>query len=130
MKNEAISEREGIILIILFIIGNYILIGAGGQAKQDAWIAIIISISWSVLLLLMFSRILYLYPKKDLFDILQIVMGKFIGKIISILMIWFAFHSGTLVLRILSEYTNALVFPDTPVVLPMVQYYTMILNQF
>ena len=75
----------------------------------------------------MFSRILYLYPKKDLFDILQIVMGKFIGKTISILMIWFAFHSGTLVLRILSEYTNAIVFPDTPVVLPMIFFIILII---
>ena len=44
----------------------------------------------------MFSRILSLYPGKDLFDILQIVMGKFVGKFISILMIWFAFHDGSL----------------------------------
>ena len=35
-------------------------------------------------------------------------------------MIWFAFHSGTLVLRVLSDYTNTLVFTDTPVVIPMV----------
>jgi len=100
MKNEAISERQGIILIILFILGNSLLIGAGGQAKQDAWIAIIISILWSIILLLMFSRILSLYPGKDLFDILQIVMGKIIGKIVSILMIWFAFHFGTLQYRL------------------------------
>lgn len=74
----------------------------------------------------MFSRILSLYPGKDLFDILQIVMGKFIGKIISIVMIWFAFHSGTLVLRVLSEFTNTLVFPDTPVVMPMI-FFTILL---
>ena len=97
MKNEVISERQGIILIILFILGSTLLIGSAGQAKQDAWIAIIIAISWSIILLLMFSRILSLYPGKDLFDILQITFGKFIGKIISILMIWFAFHLGTLV---------------------------------
>ncbi|MBC8061335.1 MAG: endospore germination permease [Clostridiaceae bacterium] len=120
MKNEVISERQGVILIILFIIGSTFLIGSGGQAKQDAWIAVIIALSWSTILLLMFSRILSLYPGKDLFDILQIVMGKFIGKIISIIMIWFAFHLGTLVLRNLSEFTNAIVLPDTPVILPMV----------
>jgi len=126
MKNEAISERQGIILITLFIIGNSLLIGAGGQAKQDAWIAIIISVSCSIILLLMYSRILSLYPEKDLFDILQIIMGKFIGKIISIIMIWFAFHTGTLVLRVLLEFTNTLVFTDTPVVVPMI-FFTIIL---
>jgi len=74
----------------------------------------------------MFSRILSLYPGKDLFDILQIVMGKLLGKIISILMIWFAFHDGTLVLRNLLEFTNTLVFPDTPVVIPMI-FFTILL---
>ena len=127
MKNEAISERQGAILIILFIIGSTSLIGPGGHAKQDAWIAIIIAITWSIILLLMFSRILSLYPGKDLFDILQIVMGKFIGKIISILMIWFAFHLGTLVLRNLSEFTNTIVFADTPVVVPMIFFTIMII---
>ena len=119
MKNEAISERQGIILIILFIIGSTIITGIGGQAKQDTWISVIIAILWSVILLLMFSRILSLYPGKDLFDILQVVMGKFMGKLLSILMIWFAFHIGTLVMRNLSEFTNTLTLPDTPVVLPM-----------
>ena len=120
MKNEVISERQATILIILFIIGSSFLLGSGGQAKQDAWIAIIIAMTWSIILLLMFSRILSLYPGKDLFDILQILMGKFLGKIISILMIWFAFHDGTLILRNLSEFTNTLVFDDTPVVVPMI----------
>ncbi|WP_298839249.1 GerAB/ArcD/ProY family transporter [Clostridium sp.] len=119
MKNEIISERQGIILITLFLIGSTFLIGSGDVAKQDAWIAVIIAISCSIVLLLMFSRILSLYPGKDLFDILQIVMGKFAGKIISILMIWYAFHLGALVLRNLSEFTNILIFADTPVVIPM-----------
>ena len=120
MKNEAISERQAIILIIMFILGNTLLVGTGGQAKQDAWIAVIISILWCILLVLMFSRILYLYPGKDLFDILQIVMGKFIGKIVSVLMIWFAFHSGTLVFKILSDFTSVIVLNQTPVGLPMI----------
>jgi len=64
MKNEAISERQATILIILFLLGNSLLIGSGNQAKQDAWIAIIIAISWSIILVLMFSRILSLYQEK------------------------------------------------------------------
>ena len=127
MKNEAISERQATILIILFIIGTSVLNGSGGQAKQDAWIAMVIAISWSIILLLMYSRILSLYPGKDLFDILQIVMGKFIGKIISILMILFTFHDGALILRNLSEFTNFLVFPDTPVVVPMLLFVMLLM---
>ncbi|APC39548.1 GerAB/ArcD/ProY family transporter [Clostridium estertheticum] len=119
MKNEMISVRQGIILIIMFLIGSTFLIGSGGIAKQDAWISIIIAILWACILYLMYSNILSLYPGQDLYDITKLLMGKFIGNIINILMIWFAFHLGTLVLRNLSEFTNALVLPDTPVILPM-----------
>ncbi|MBW9151697.1 endospore germination permease [Clostridium estertheticum] len=124
MKNEIISERQATILIILFVIGTSFLNGSGIQAKQDAWIAIIIAISWSVILLLMFCRILSLYPGKDLFDILQIIMGKWIGKIISVLMILFVFHDGALILRSMSEFTNILIFNDTP---PMVSMFFFII---
>ena len=127
MKNESISERQGIILIILFIIGTSFINGSGGEAKQDAWISVIIAMTWSIILLLMFSRILSLYPGKDLFDILQIVMGKFVGKIISILMIWFAFHIGTLIMRNLSDFTNTIVFTDTPVVVPMLFFAILVI---
>jgi spore germination protein KB len=120
MKNEVISERQAIILISLFIMGSSLLLDTGGAAKQDAWIAIIIAILCAIILLLMYSRILSLFPGKDLFDILQILMGGFLGKIISILMIWFAFHDGSLVLRNLSEFTEILVFDNTPAAVPMI----------
>jgi len=126
MKNESISERQATLLIIFFLLGSSLLLGSGNEAKQDVWLAIIIAISWSIILLLMYSRILSLYPGKDLFDILQIVMGKFLGKIICILMIWFAFHDGTLVLRNLSEFTNTLVFSETPVIVPLL-FFTILL---
>jgi len=126
MKNEVISERQAITLLIMFIIGSSFLLGSATQAKQDAWISTIIAILCSIILLLMYSRILSLYPGKDLFDIIQIVMGKFIGNIISILMIWYAFHLGALVLRNLSEFTNVLVLTDTPVVVPML-FFTILL---
>ena len=119
MKDEIISVRQGVILIILFTLGSAILIGTAGVAKQNGWIAIIIALLFSIILMLMFSRILSLHPGKDLFDILEIVMGKALGKILSMLMIWFAFHLGALVMRNLSEYTSIIVFTDTPVVVPM-----------
>ena len=126
MKNEFISERQGTVLITLFIIGSTFLIGSGGACKTRCLDCSNYCYFLSIILLLMFSRILSLYPGKDLFDILQIVMGKFLGKIISILMIWFSFHLGTLVLRNLSEFTNILIFADTPVVVPMI-FLTMLI---
>lgn len=122
MKNEVISERQAVILIILFIVGSTFLQGSAGLAKQDAWFAVFVAMSFSILLLLMYSRILSLFPEKDLFDILQILMGKYIGKIISILMIWFAFHDGTIIMTNLAEFSKTLVYDDTPIAVPMILF--------
>ncbi|MCB2305038.1 spore germination protein [Clostridium estertheticum] len=102
MKNEAISERQATILIILFLLGNSLLIGSGSQAKQDVWIAVTIAIPCSIILALMFSRILSLYPGKDLFDILPLLMGNYIGKLLSMLMIWFFFYDAALIFKIIA----------------------------
>ncbi|MBW9151420.1 endospore germination permease [Clostridium estertheticum] len=127
MKNEAISERQATILIILFSLGNSLLIGSGTQSKQDAWIAVIIAIPFSIILVLMFSKILSLYPGKDLFDILPLVMGNYIGKLLSILMIWFFFYDAALIFRVIAEFTNTLVFADTPVVVPMIFFAMLVI---
>jgi spore germination protein KB len=120
MKKEVISERQGIILIMLYIIGSTLIVGLGGEAKQDSWIAVIIGLAMASLMVLVYSKILSRFPGKDLFDIVQITMGRKIGKLISVLMIWYAFHLGALALRNMSEFTNTLVFPDTPVIVPMI----------
>lgn len=54
-------------------------------------------------------------------------MGKYIGKIVSILMIWFAFHDGALIMRNLSEFTTTLVFDDTPASVPMICFAVLLI---
>lgn len=125
MEKEVISERQGIVLIIFSLIGSTILIGTGGIAKQDMWFSIIIAVPCSLVILIMYSKILSHYPGKDLFDILPLVLGKYIGKLFSIFMMWYAFHLGAMVMRNFSEFTNVCVFPDTPVILPMIFFMTL-----
>ena len=53
-------------------------------------------------------------------------MGKYLGKIVSILMIWFVFHDGTLVMKNLSDFTSVIVLNKTPVILTMI-FFIMLL---
>lgn len=48
------------------------------------------------------------------------MFGKTLGKIISILYIWFPFHLGALVLRNFGEFINAVALPETPKIVPMI----------
>lgn len=122
MSKETISDYQGVTLAILFIFGSTFVIGTGGKAKNDVWIAVLVAILISVPVMLMYARILNRYPGKDLFDILVEVFGKFTGKLFSILYIWFSFHLGSLVLRNFGEFMSTIGFPETPRIIPIVLY--------
>jgi len=114
MQKEQITDKEAICLLIVFIIGSSLIIGIGGEANNDAWIAGIVGVLMAIPMLLIFSRLLSLFQGKDLFDILYITLGTVIGKIVAILYIWYAFHLGALVLRNFGEFINTVAMPETP----------------
>jgi spore germination protein KB len=62
---------------------------------------------------------LSIFQDKDLFDILDIVFGKVIGKLFAVLYSLYAFHLGALVLRNFGEFINSIAMPETPMFLPM-----------
>ncbi len=111
---EVITNKQGIFIMTIFIIGSFMVLGTGSGVKQDAWIAIIIGFVMTLPMLIIYSTILSLFPGKDLFDILIEVFGNIVGKIISILFVWYAFHLGSLVIRNFSEFVNVVSFPETP----------------
>ena len=114
MQKEQITDKEAICVLIIFVIGSSLIIGIGGEAKNDAWISGIVGIIMAIPMLLVFSRILSLFQGKDLFDILNIILGKVIGKIVAVLYIWYAFHLGALVLRNFGEFMSIVAMPETP----------------
>lgn len=114
MQKEQITDKEAICLLIVFVMGSSLIIGIGGEAKNDAWVAGIVGFIMAIPILLVFSRILSLFQGKDLFDILSITLGKVIGKIVANLYIWYAFHLGALVLRNFGEFINIVAMPETP----------------
>lgn len=119
MLKEQITDKEAICLLIVFVMGTTLILGGGGEAKNDAWISSIVSLFMFAPMLLIFSRVLSLYQGKDLFDILIIIFGNVAGRIISIIYIWYAFHLGALVLRNFGEFVNTIAMPETPMFVPL-----------
>ncbi|MCK4258321.1 MAG: endospore germination permease [Halanaerobiales bacterium] len=117
MKREVISDRQGIYLITLFIMGSTLILGTAAQAEKDIWLAILLAMVFAFPTLSMYARLHALFPGKDLYDILEFVFGRYLGKIISFVYIWFAFHLGTLVLRNFGEFLTTVGLLDTPTAL-------------
>ncbi len=119
MNKEVISDKQGTSLMILFIIGTSIIYASGIKAKQDMWIAIILSLLAALPLAIMCARLHYLFPGKQLFDICELCFGRFIGKVITALYIWFIFHTGVSVILNLNIFITTVSLLNTPRIIPL-----------
>lgn len=114
MDKEIITQNQGIVLMVTFILGSTLVLGAGGEAKQDVWIALIIAMLMVIPFLFIYARLLSIFPGKGLYEILNHVFGKVFGKIVALPFIWYALHLGSLVIRNFTEYINIVSIPETP----------------
>lgn len=125
MNKEVISDKHGIAIIILFIIGTSSIEATGLSAEKDLWLAIIIGILMALPIIISYIRIHYLFPGKDLFDILEICYGKYIGKAIVILFTWFVFDGIALVIRNYAQFVVTVSMIKTPLLIVII--FTMFL---
>ncbi len=119
MGKEIIPAGQSISIVILFIIGSSLFMGASGQSGNSNWIALIIAMTLTVPLLLIYARLHVLFPGKDLYDMLISVFGAYFGRALSCLYIWYALHLGALVLRNFGEFSKTVALTSTPMIAPM-----------
>ncbi|HWR18567.1 MAG TPA: endospore germination permease [Clostridia bacterium] len=113
MKNETLSPLYAKCIIIMFIIGSTVVLGVGTLTKQDAWMAVIIALAYVIPFLLIYGRLMKLYPEQGLYEIIEAVTGKVLGTILIALYTWYAFHLGTLVLRNFTEFIHVTMLRET-----------------
>ncbi|WP_432664265.1 endospore germination permease [Wukongibacter baidiensis] len=119
MSKEIISDKQGISIIVMFILGASTVMLMTLEVKQDLWLAVIFAIAMAVPLVLIWARMHYLFPGKDLFYILEYCFGKFLGTGIFILYTWYFFHTGTLVVRNVTYFIHTVSLEQTPEIVIM-----------
>lgn len=119
MRKERITDKEGKYILIIYYIGSSLIIGVGAGSKNDAWLSVILGVLMAAPMLLVYARLLSNFPEKGLFEILDIIFGKVLGKMVGLLYIWYSFHLGALVIRNFGEFINTATMPETPIIVPM-----------
>ncbi|WFD11135.1 GerAB/ArcD/ProY family transporter [Tepidibacter hydrothermalis] len=118
MKTEIISDKEGICLITMFVIGTSGVIVTGLQAKQDLWLSVILSIFMAFCMAIIYARLNCIFKGENLFYILEICFGNIIGKLIGLLYVWYTLHLSCLILRDFGEF-QLVVLKETPMMVTM-----------
>ena len=109
-----ISKKHVVSIILMFLFGSSVVMGVNAEAQQDSWLSLLMALAGVIPILLVYARIIRLNPGKDLFEILEFLMGKVISKVFIALMTWYALHLAALVLRNFSEFIHVSAMPETP----------------
>lgn len=114
MSKEIITKKQCIAIMVTFLLGSSIVLGIGSEAKKDGWIAILMAMAISIPVYFLYARLVSLFPEKGLYEILIVVFGSKIGKILILPYIWYAFHLGAIVIRNFTEFIVIVTLPETP----------------
>lgn len=117
MGKEVISDRQGIAIVVLFIIGSGSVTVPGLEAKQDVWISAIMAIIIALPMILIYARLQHIFPNKDLYDIINICFGNFFGNAI---IMFFTLHLVAIQATIIRHHTEFAVvvgLQETPLII-------------
>ncbi|PRX20125.1 spore germination protein KB [Orenia metallireducens] len=85
-----VGKWELFSLTFIFIIGNAGLYSLGvDRAKEDAWLAILLAMFFSYLLVFIYAKLQSLFPESSLSDIIISLLGKKLGIILIILYVMY-----------------------------------------
>lgn len=119
MPEYKLSLRQLMIVTAMYTVGSGILLvpsGLASIAKQDAWIAALIGVLFGFGAVSVHLLLAKMYPTKNLMQICETLMGKWIGKAIGLLFLVTFFLSGpTTVLQEIGSFVTIQMMPETPI---------------
>ncbi|MFJ8462191.1 endospore germination permease [Lysinibacillus xylanilyticus] len=117
MEKEIISSRQFTIITLLFTVGTAILIipsSVTSAAKQDAWIATIIGVGLSLLLVKLLVTLGNQTPTLTFTEANEKILGRFFGKLTAIGFILLSFLATGELLYFIGSFMSTEVMPETP----------------
>lgn len=111
---ENLSLWQLFILIINFELGSAMVVSLGNEAKQDAWLAILLATVYGVGLVWAYTFLLSREPGKTLYEIMETAGGKLFSNIMTIAYVLYFFYLTARVLRDFGELITTVILPTTP----------------
>ncbi|ATP39661.1 spore gernimation protein [Solibacillus sp. R5-41] len=117
MQNIKISSYQFLVLVTFFSMGTSILIipsVLAEGAKQDAWIAAIVGTIIGLIVIWLFCFIAQWFPNLTFIQINEKILGKWIGKAVSLLFVFMSFIYAASLLFYSGTFLNIHLMPNTP----------------
>ncbi|WP_342047622.1 GerAB/ArcD/ProY family transporter [Bacillus sp. OTU530] len=112
------SIRQFTLLVFLYSVGTTILSvpsGLAANAKQDTLIAIIIGMIISFLTIYLYNRVACLFPQMTFIEYSEVILGKWLGKMVSLLLIFWGFHGAATLLFYVGNFMTTQIMVGSPI---------------
>lgn len=119
MEQDKISPCQVLWLLMSFMFGSTILLipsALAASARQDAWLAMGLATLAGIGIIALYSNLGLKFPNETFIQYSPKILGKFLGKTAGLLMLWFALHLGSLVVRNFGDFLTTSILPRTPMV--------------
>ena len=114
MEKAKISAIQLFVLMVLFELGSALLVPLAIDAKQDAWLAILLGMVVSFVLLLVYHKLYWYYPDLLPTEYMQKILGKAAGSVLAFLYLFYFMYDASRVLRDFGEMLLTFAYPETP----------------
>jgi len=119
MRNEKIANHQ--LWFILFIVHSTILLSllpclTSADALQDAWISCLMSLAGSVVFVLLISLLSIKFPDMTVIEYSQLLLGRWLGKLLGLVFIWLFLERAVLDLQIYGNLLETGFLPNTPLI--------------
>lgn len=114
MTNHSITGKQMRSILAMYWSGSLVVMGSYKDTRQDTWMVSILAGILVLPLLWIQTRLIRIYPEKNLFEIIFETFGKIIGTIYSLFFIFFSIYLAAVVVRVFAEFILVLNMPETP----------------
>ncbi|WP_224752679.1 GerAB/ArcD/ProY family transporter [Metabacillus arenae] len=115
MKQAKISTLQLLYVMVGFEFGTVMILGAGGEAKQDAWVVIVTAMIFSLLLMGICTKLAAFYPDDTLVQMMSKIIGKFFSFPLILIYIFYFTYLAARGCRDFGELIVSTILVDTPI---------------
>ncbi len=116
-KKGTLNFTQGMACTALFLLGSSLVTGGDRSAGRDTWLVILGVMTLALLLCAVHTRILRLFPEKNLFMIVRHVFGGIVGNAFSGILIAYFLTLHALIITDFTLYASIISLPSTSVFL-------------
>ena len=119
IEKGKISNRQVMLLLVTSVLATGLLTFPSlttAQAKQDAWLSVIIAAIIGLTTILVTVSLGWRFPGKTIVEYSVDILGKIPGKVIGFIFVWFFFYLTAIVVREFSEFIVTVFMDNTPII--------------